>query len=356
MKILVLIAGGRSGSDFFQSLLDGHSSICQLPGPFYYDIFWKKIKRIKEVNYISNKFFNDYIYFFDSRKNLIERHNMLGKNKNGFFIVSKKKFFDKFSKLMKGKKINKLNILINLNLAYSFASGENIKKKKLLVLHLHHIFRLKFLDNIKYEIIYMIRDPLALISSFYIHWNKYNNNNISSWFYYFNIHRVLRGIYDLMKYKKKIHVIQLEKLHQKNFKVMKKFCKIAKIKYEKSMKKSSYHGKIWWGDAISKKYLNGINPKFKNKIDEKIFFEHDINNIENYLKDFITNYKYIFRSKLKKNSLYKFLPFKMEIKILFRTASSFDLKNFFLIIYYYLKRQFFMRSDNFIYRFPKSIV
>jgi|TARA_Y100000294_G_scaffold175942_1_gene197155 hypothetical protein len=349
----VLIAGGRSGSDFFQSLLDGHSSICQLPGPFYYDIFWDQIKDIKEVNYISDKFFNDYIYFFDSRKNLIERHNMLGKNKNGFFTVSKKKFTYKFSKLMEGKKINKLNILINLNLAYSFASGENIKKKKLLILHLHHIYRLKFLDNIKYEIIYMIRDPLALISSFFKNWHNYNNN--SSWFYYFNIHRVLRGIYEIVEYKKKVHVIQLEKLHLKNFNVMRKFCKISKIKYEKSMKKSSYHGKTWWGDSWSKKYLNGINPKFGNKINEKIFFKHDINFIESYLKDFMINYKYIFRSKLETNSLSKFLPFKMEIKILKRTVRSFDIKNFILIIYYYLRRQFFMRKDKFIYKFPNSI-
>ena len=29
MKILLLVAGGRAGSDFFQSLLDNHSQILQ---------------------------------------------------------------------------------------------------------------------------------------------------------------------------------------------------------------------------------------------------------------------------------------------------------------------------------------
>ena len=32
MKILLLVAGGRAGSDFFQSLLDNHSQILQFPG------------------------------------------------------------------------------------------------------------------------------------------------------------------------------------------------------------------------------------------------------------------------------------------------------------------------------------
>jgi len=32
MKTLLLVAGSRSGSDFFQSLLDGHPQVLQFPG------------------------------------------------------------------------------------------------------------------------------------------------------------------------------------------------------------------------------------------------------------------------------------------------------------------------------------
>ena len=31
MKVLLLVAGGRGGSDFFQGLLDGHDQILQFP-------------------------------------------------------------------------------------------------------------------------------------------------------------------------------------------------------------------------------------------------------------------------------------------------------------------------------------
>ena len=45
MKIVVLLAAmTRGGIDLFQSLLDNHSEILQLPGKFYIDEFLKKLK------------------------------------------------------------------------------------------------------------------------------------------------------------------------------------------------------------------------------------------------------------------------------------------------------------------------
>ena len=53
MKILLLIAGSRSGSDFFHSLLDGHSQILQFPGYLninknFYNIF--NLNNPKEIS------------------------------------------------------------------------------------------------------------------------------------------------------------------------------------------------------------------------------------------------------------------------------------------------------------------
>ena len=53
MKILLLIAGSRSGSDFFQSLLDSHSQILQFPGELRIDENFKKMLCYKEANLIS---------------------------------------------------------------------------------------------------------------------------------------------------------------------------------------------------------------------------------------------------------------------------------------------------------------
>ena len=128
MKIVVLIAGGRTGSDFFQSLLDGHPEISQLPGIFDFDSFWSKLKSKKENNLetICKTFTEDYVRFFDSRVNKKERHHMLGRQKNSFFTVDKNFFCKSFISLMNDKDINKKNLIYCLNLAYSQASGEDL--------------------------------------------------------------------------------------------------------------------------------------------------------------------------------------------------------------------------------------
>ena len=48
------------------------------------------------------------------------------------------------------------------------------------------------------------------------------------------------------------------------------------------------------GDQVSKKYLNGIDNKFKNKVDYNSFFKNDINIIEHYLESYIKAYEYPF--------------------------------------------------------------
>jgi len=44
VKIILLVAGGRAGSDFFHSLIDGHSQILQFAGYLRVDknILFKK--------------------------------------------------------------------------------------------------------------------------------------------------------------------------------------------------------------------------------------------------------------------------------------------------------------------------
>ena len=65
LKIVLLVTGGRTGSDFFQSLLDGHTEIIQLPGIFIFNQFWKKIEHFKNINDIVNNFIEDFSHFFD---------------------------------------------------------------------------------------------------------------------------------------------------------------------------------------------------------------------------------------------------------------------------------------------------
>ena len=60
MKILLLVAGSRSGSDFFQSFLDGHSQILQFPGSLLTDNNFNEMLNLKDLNKILEKFINLY--------------------------------------------------------------------------------------------------------------------------------------------------------------------------------------------------------------------------------------------------------------------------------------------------------
>ena len=65
MKIVFLVAGGRAGSDFFHSLVDGHSQIIQFPGFLRIDEKLSLVLNSKTSNEIVKYFIKFYPEFFD---------------------------------------------------------------------------------------------------------------------------------------------------------------------------------------------------------------------------------------------------------------------------------------------------
>ena len=92
MKVVLLVAGGRAGSDFFHSLLDEHSQILQFPGALKIDENLNEILDLKSLKDISNRFIKSYPQFFDSRKLKNERWDKLGKKKICILKLIKKNF------------------------------------------------------------------------------------------------------------------------------------------------------------------------------------------------------------------------------------------------------------------------
>ena len=238
-------------------------------------------------------------YFFESKQNLIERHNKLGKFKNQSFSVNKNSFQNIFSKLyIKNKdNANKYKTLLKLHQAYELSKGGNIKNKKIIFINTHlPTYTKEFIKLINYkniEIIYSFRNPLSSLSSTIKNWLNYKNGNhfaYSSLFFHFNL--IFKGFEDIKKMKKKTFVVQLENLHRKNDLVMKSFCKLYSLKNEKCLKKSTYHGLLWWGDEISEKYINGINKKYTIKYNKNFFFNRDIIFFESLSKYINKKYGY----------------------------------------------------------------
>ena len=362
MKILLLVACSRSGADFFQSLLDGHSQILQFPGKLLTDNNFNEMLNLKDLNKIPEKFINLYPYFFNSKLNKIENHHRLGKKRNNFFKVNKEKFIKNFIKLSNNKRnLTKLNILKNLHIAYDLTKDKKKQKAKIILIHTHLISYtknfIKFMSIKNISIIHTMRNPLSAINSPVKNWLNYQNGkhffpiNLD-----FHLDQTFNGIIKLVRLREKIFIVQLEKLHREHKKVMLDFCRIFKIKYEKCLKKSTFINLQWWGDAISGRRVSGINKNFNVNIDQKLFFLRDIKFFECLAEDIIKFYKYNFITENKKKTYFNFLPMKCEFLIWKNTFKQKRIKHIFSIPFFYVKRIFLFNKFSIKNKyFPYSI-
>ena len=184
-----------------------------------------------------------------------------------------------------------------------------------------------------------MRNPLSAINSPVKGWlNFRNGKHFFPLNLYFQLNLAFKGIADLVMLKKKIFIVQLEKLHWENKKVMHDFCKIFKIKYEKCLEKPTYFGLQWWGDQLSQKWISGVNKNFKININKNLFFLRDIKFIECLTEDIIKFYKYNFIFKNKKKIYFNFLPMKCELLVWKNTFRHGKIKHILSIPFFYLKR------------------
>ena len=349
MKTIIIFPYGRSGSDLLQSLFDNHEEISQFPGIFFWPKFFKKIQFEMSLQKIADSFIRDHKFSFDSRLNRIERHEQLGERKDSFYTVNEELFKKNFLSLFTDLKNKKRDIFINLHLAYSLSCGENINKKKIIVINLHLLEYYRDFEDINHEIILTIRNPIAVLSSSAKGWLNYKSGkHTSPWQCYYFIRRVFEIFKELLEKKNSFHVVKLESLHLHTEKTLKNLSKVIGIEYNEKLLISSYHGKKWWGDSLSKEYLDGLNPHFKNNINFNYFFKKDLILINHFLNKIFLNFDYK-KEEFKENifliPFLKLLPLKIELLFFIQQLKSFNLKNSILFFYYWFKRVKLMKKD-----------
>ena len=345
MKIFCLLGVGRSGIDFLQTLFDRHPQISQFPGVFSFDFFLEKIKKIDEKKKIAEIFIKEYERFFDSKIYKIERHDELGTNQNESFKVSKENFIKQFIKIC-GNIKKKNDIFTSLHLAYSSASGENIELKKIIVWNVHNFENLNSQKkNLDFQILISLRNPISSINSSISHWLAYSKKNVNLWWLNYQINRLSNLIKDCLSLNKKSYVLRLDLLHTKNLECMYKICKIMNIDYHDNMKLSTYHGKLWRGDRLSKRNLGGVNKNFQDKYSNNNFFKKDIIYLENSLSFYYEKYRYQRFSKNCEIKFYqKLLPLKIELIVWKNLVINLNFKQIIMIPYYYIKRILMLKS------------
>ncbi|UCD54989.1 MAG: sulfotransferase [Candidatus Omnitrophota bacterium] len=331
LRKVLLVTTGRTGSDFFQSLLDGHSEILQFTGMWKHHWWWKQAKCKENLPDLINEFiwytcsftFCNHIAKFKSCYNKQERWGQLGANKNESFEVDMDTFKNHMLNILTDKESNSKNFFLAVNLAYGLTTGVDIKKTKIIFYHIHHFERLKDFkeDFPDFDIICTVREPRNTLVSGIEHWKKYDINTYNSRFFYQLLKRIFEESEPILQDTGNIKTLKLEDLHLFSKETLSEFCQMYNLELENCMFESSYHGKKWWGDVLSGKYLDGFNKDInERKWRDKLFF-YDNLLIEFILEDRLRHYGYFIENKISRIYLILiwflvFLPMKYELKIL----------------------------------------
>jgi len=335
LRKVLLVASGRTGSDFFQSLLDGHPEILQFTGIWFFHEWWKGAKCKGNLSDLIDEFIwytcdgSNHIAKFKSYYCKIERWDRLGSNKNEYFEVDIPVFKNHMINILANRELSSKNMFLAINLAYGFTMDLEIKKTKILFYHIHHLKKLEAFreDFPDYDVIMTIRDPRNTLVSGVEHWKKYDPKTYTPNHFYSVLRRIFEESELLLRYTKNIRTLKLEDLHLFSRDVLEEFCGIYDLELEDCMFESSYHGKKWWGDEVSGKYLDGFNRTVNEKNWGDKLFCYDNFLIEFILEHRLRHYRYMVENIMSRYcwipaTFFVLLPMRYELRIFFHNFKT----------------------------------
>jgi len=328
LKTFSILATIRSGSDFLQSLCDGHPQIMTFNGNFlpYTEFFSDLIlfnKKNKDLNLIVDKFIYKYFHKLNSKYDFLEKKYLMGEKKNQSIQINIPTFKNHLINFLKINTINTKNFYLSVHAAYELTLGYNILKKKVIIFH-PHVLREFFLLNKDFpntHVLLTCRDPrsafYSCVTNYLTHFKEKNNLT----FYYELFNNLLRHVENINKHKKNNYtIVRLEDLPSK--KLMINFSRLLNVDYKETLQTPTFAKLLWSEDSLSrKKYSLKWSKKRLNNNYNKKMSNYDILILNSIFFKRLNIYKYDVKSK----SLFKyffrfifiFLPTTYELKIMF---------------------------------------
>jgi len=288
-----LIATGRTGTDFLQSLLDSHPEILTFNGALFYHTFWKNSACVRSgkftLSHFLDEFIGKHIEKLKSAYDILEMKHRLGESRNQSLDVDIARFKSGVIELLDGLEINSKNSMVAIYAAYARCIGQDIEKKKILFHHIHHSEKLgdylkDFPDS---KIICMTRDPRANFVSGIEHWRRFDPRTDNEAHLYYCIKRILADSSVLKKYDNQYTAIRLEDVRKKGV-ILKKIAEWLGISYNACLTKSTWGGLAWHGDMLSerkKKDDGGSSIVYNNN------WENRLSHFDKYVLNYIMFYR-----------------------------------------------------------------
>ncbi|HNW94301.1 MAG TPA: sulfotransferase, partial [bacterium] len=261
LPVAVLITTGRTGSDFLQSLFDGHPQVLMLPGSFYWHEFYAEGGSWRDAAAVAEAFTKAYPGMFDSRQLPRERWDRLGANRDEWFTVDPVAFTGHFAAALAGRELNARSAFIAVHLAYALAAGDDIGSMRLLWYHLHHYYRLPAFarDFPQASVMLTVRNPKNTLACGIDHWRAYDPVTFEPVTFVDYLQRIMLECELVLPHCRTVRALKLEALHLDSATVLRDICGTYGLDFVPSLLRSTWRGKQWWGDALSPRFLDGFN-------------------------------------------------------------------------------------------------
>ena len=285
LQPVCLVATARSGSDYLQSLLDGHPEILTFNLNFR---FLTEYLRTASTWRNSETILSDFIDEFIG-KNLnrfmtiyqkAENQDKLGKKRNQSLRIDTFTFKKYFLEILQGSYINEGLVLLAIYGAYNLSLGRKLSDTKVFFHHAHNIYEAKKFKEVfpNTKLITTIRDPRSAIVSVnkisgnpkFREWDNYRNFYLSLCMPIFedpSANAFFSGVVQqdipfgpvqnkilIESLDKDPLLVRLEDIPKEEF--LYALADYLGIKYLPSLALSTWGGLEWWGDSLSSKKLS----------------------------------------------------------------------------------------------------
>jgi hypothetical protein len=273
LKLIVLTKTGRSGSLFFQHLMDQHSKILSLPYIFNFYYSWNQIPNNlsqdpeKTVAHFLEKTSLREIFHWES-----EAYSLIldPAAQSQVELPSKEEMKKEILSYFLENSFNRKNLLIAIHLAYAKITKLPIEAKTHIFLHEHNGY---YYDQMRedfedFRLLVLMRDPR---SSYYSFIQSYLQLGVPIRSLVFETN----ALYSEMNnetferfHPKQIISIKIEDLNENPEREMQRFCAFAQIPFESSVLQATCLG---YSTTINSSRIKGLTGFNNKKIKENIW-------------------------------------------------------------------------------------
>jgi hypothetical protein len=256
---IAIMPTGRSGSDYLQSLLEGHPNILTFNGHFlwheqFYGVARSVLLNVQNPVDVINEFVGLFLYKLVSKYDVQEGKHRLGENRNESIQIDLDEFRFHVIGLIKDQHLNSRNWLLSIYGAYSLCLKRDITETKVFLHHPHLELELRLFaeDFPETKVLFTVRDTRASLFSQIDNFRRYYpDKHDSESHLYESLQMNLRGSQMVQDLGLETVSVRLEDLPRED--ILRRICLWMNITWDSSLLSSTWGGLEWHGDSLSKR-------------------------------------------------------------------------------------------------------